>query len=722
MNLLRYMDKSTDILFVPGSVSGKTKTIKRFANVNDKIKAIRRIVKENYHQVAGLAEKLQAETCAETFENIWYWVRDNIKYQNDKKGKEQLRTPQRTIYDKMGDCDDMSILISSILTNLGYEHDLNVVAYKAKNRWQHIYPSAYDRSGNRYVLDCVPEIPHFNYEEKPIINQITIDMRLEELGTVSQRYSYDNALSEMSAPFVLEGMDNDSEVILLQGLLGNIALVDEDDEYDTVLSGTELTENIILKQLIQAKDSLEKELINPTELSEINDNRKDLQLINEIIENFENPESRHEIIQEAINQNTLYRNFYHALKYGLEDGLSGDLDDDTFYLKVIAAEQGLLDEEDFIDGVGRLRLPKRRSSGAIKRITSKARQKLSKLKKNHPKLAKVTKALKKFSPATFTARRTLEPFLLADTFQLSSKIAIGYLSEVDARKMGYSKAEWLRFVEGRKKAEMKWVSLGGSKDHFKKIIIKGRGGRKSGLRGELGVAPAVISAAMQVFGVVVEFFKQLKLKKQNQQIEKQMETKLLQSKENGIITDGEGSGEDSNVETDEKSGVSKETFTDENGNEKVVYKDKDGNEISKSKAFILKNKTILIVVGIVLVVGIIGLIIWKMRQTSMKGLGGEGISVRQENFIKRQQLNNRSYAALVREEIRKDGKRNNKTNRRQYYKKVFQESFARPLSQKQISAAQGFNELRRRVREKAKAYGGGKEGWRKAWADVKKKN
>ena len=184
----------------------------------------------------------------------------------------------------------------------------------------------------------------------------------------------------------------------------------------------------------------------------------------------------------------------------------------------------------------------------------------------------------------------------------------------------------------------------------------------------------------------------------------------------------ETENENTNIVTHEKSGVTTETVTDESGNTTTVYKDKDGNVISRFKAFFLKNKTMIIVVSIVLVVGIIGIVIWKIRQRALHGLGGEGLSKKQENFIKRQGLNNRAYASLVREELTKDGKSDNKTNRKSYYKKIFRDAFSRPLSESQISATTRYNQMYHEARKLAKEKGGGSQAWKDAWAEVKKKS
>ncbi|HBS88098.1 MAG: hypothetical protein A2W91_05515 [Bacteroidetes bacterium GWF2_38_335] len=697
------------------AVSGKSVTLKHYADVNDTIAAIKRIVRENYPAVADLAQSLQGDFCRITFQNIWDFVRRNIRYENDEPGKEQLRTPQRTLHDATGDCDDMSILISCILTNLGHEHELWVTAYKKQNSWQHIYTVAYDRRGERYVIDCVPEIPYFNYEAQPIKNKIVINMRLEELG---QAVSTD-MISELTQPFeqnMLQGCGTEEDQMeAIGGLLGTVAIVDEQDGYQTVLSGSELQSNIILKQLMEAKTALENEVKNPTDMSQLNDNRIDLGLIVNIINNFNDEDARDEAIDQAIGKGTLYLNFYKAVKYGLDDvvnGLAGEDDDDLYYLQVM--EENDLYED--VDGIG-----------ILKKLRKNIKEGMQKLKEKHPKLAKIGHALKKYNPATFTIRKSMEVFMKANVFSMAEKLSIGYATEGEAAKQGYSKAEYQEFVKAKDQAEQKWFALGGEKEHFRKMIQNSRGARKAGLKGQMGVAPGIISAITSAFGAVIEMFKKLRLKKKDGSYREDTNTESeeIMEKTKSIGADTvpstETETENANIKTDEKSGVTTEVVTDANGNQTTIYRDKDGNEISRFKAFLLKNKTLIIIVSIILVLGIVALVIWKIRQRALRGLGEAGISAKQENFIKRQGLNNRAYASLIREEIKRDKKPYNQDNRKAYYKKVFSDAFSRPLSQKQVSAAQNYNGMYREVRQLAKQKGGGSAAWKEAWKEVKKK-
>ena len=111
-----------------------------------------------------------------------------------------------------------------------------------------------------------------------------------------------------------------------------------------------------------------------------------------------------------------------------------------------------------------------------------------------------------------------------------------------------------------------------------------------------------------------------------------------------------------------------------------------------------------------------------MRQNSLDGLGAAGLSSKQENYLRRQGLNNRAYGSLIREEIGRDGKKNTSNNRKKYYKSVFNEAFSRPISRKQVTATLNHNDKLKQVRSLAKQYGGGSGAWRKAWSEVKKKS
>lgn len=69
---------------------------------------------------------------------VFEWVRDNIRYTRDPEGFELFRKPRRTVQLGIADCDDMSILIGSLLSTIGHVILLRVIGVTSKSP-EHIY-------------------------------------------------------------------------------------------------------------------------------------------------------------------------------------------------------------------------------------------------------------------------------------------------------------------------------------------------------------------------------------------------------------------------------------------------------------------------------------------------------------------------------------------------------------------------------------------------------
>ena len=69
---------------------------------------------------------------------IGKWVQDRTFYVHE--GTELFQTPLTTIRRRAGDCDDYSILIASMLANIGIRSKLCIL--KINGRWAHIFPVA----------------------------------------------------------------------------------------------------------------------------------------------------------------------------------------------------------------------------------------------------------------------------------------------------------------------------------------------------------------------------------------------------------------------------------------------------------------------------------------------------------------------------------------------------------------------------------------------------
>ncbi|MCF6185072.1 MAG: transglutaminase-like domain-containing protein [Bacteroidales bacterium] len=103
------------------------------------IETILKTVKQNIDALKEFAEAIQGNTLEQTAYNIWHFIKTNIKYVKDKPLTEEIRTPQRTLADKIGDCDDYSVFAATILKALAYEPFFYIVAFNGAENYGHIY-------------------------------------------------------------------------------------------------------------------------------------------------------------------------------------------------------------------------------------------------------------------------------------------------------------------------------------------------------------------------------------------------------------------------------------------------------------------------------------------------------------------------------------------------------------------------------------------------------
>lgn len=195
-----------EYLFPKATVTTSIK--KESASVDDTLKFIPIVVNETLDQTKAISQQLKGDTLYQTCKNIWQFVYEHIAYQKDENGKEQIRSPARTWYDRLKgvDCDCYTTFISSILSNLGIEHVLRITKYK-KNYFQHIYPIVPTEDGKYITIDCV--VRHFDYEE-PFTEKRDYQMNLEYLsgvnGSLSEdpeliRYDDEQAMSDLGKLF-----------------------------------------------------------------------------------------------------------------------------------------------------------------------------------------------------------------------------------------------------------------------------------------------------------------------------------------------------------------------------------------------------------------------------------------------------------------------------------------------------------------------------------------
>lgn len=170
---------------------GRDHSIREDAGVDDTLKLIRKTVPQTAWHTERLAPKLKGKNLHETCNNIWQFVYRHIAYKKDATGREQVRSPRRSWFNRYEgvDCDCYTEFISSILYNLGIPHKYRIAAYDPERGWQHIYPIVplegrtdrkMDKREDYIVIDCVKDA--FD-DEQPFIDSKDYNspMKLEYL-------------------------------------------------------------------------------------------------------------------------------------------------------------------------------------------------------------------------------------------------------------------------------------------------------------------------------------------------------------------------------------------------------------------------------------------------------------------------------------------------------------------------------------------------------------
>lgn len=195
-----YPGREYDYLFPPAM--NKDKTVVENATLEDTVSFIHKVVGRTLSQTSRIAQKLSGPTVYDTCKNIWHFVYNNVAYQKDADGLEQIRSPSRTWADrKTGvDCDCYSTFISSILSNLRIPHSLRITKYQ-RDHFQHIYPVVNDR-GKMIIIDCVTD--HFNYEvpfseKKDIVMDLQYLDGLQGVGERGNDLVFDGNIGELGA-------------------------------------------------------------------------------------------------------------------------------------------------------------------------------------------------------------------------------------------------------------------------------------------------------------------------------------------------------------------------------------------------------------------------------------------------------------------------------------------------------------------------------------------
>ena len=112
---------------------------------------------------------------------IFDWVVANVRYTKDPYRLEMVHSPDVVLRMRVGDCDDMSILLASLLQSLGHETRFKVISSVDRASFNHVYAQV--KAGNRWLsLDATVPDARPGWESPNIYNSKVYELEGEMYG------------------------------------------------------------------------------------------------------------------------------------------------------------------------------------------------------------------------------------------------------------------------------------------------------------------------------------------------------------------------------------------------------------------------------------------------------------------------------------------------------------------------------------------------------------
>jgi len=132
-------------------------------------------------QTFQLAPYFVKDTLGNTLHGIHSFIRQNIRYKEDPRGKQLVPDPSPIIHKQIADCKGYARLTSSILKNLGIPCYYRFARYKKSynpEEYTHVYVVVPWKDGHIVIDPCVEK---FNYENKDEWSGDPLDVQVQNI-------------------------------------------------------------------------------------------------------------------------------------------------------------------------------------------------------------------------------------------------------------------------------------------------------------------------------------------------------------------------------------------------------------------------------------------------------------------------------------------------------------------------------------------------------------
>ncbi|MDZ7692057.1 MAG: transglutaminase-like domain-containing protein [Balneolaceae bacterium] len=135
---------------------------------------ITRRVRKNPH--TGLPDLRNIDRIADA---LYRWITRNINYVRDPWNIERIQSPDVTLRQKAGDCDDHAILSAALLQTLGIQTGFRIVSRTGRT-YDHIYTVFRSPQGWKSFDTTVAKYPGFQFDERLIKKSKHLPNRMPE--------------------------------------------------------------------------------------------------------------------------------------------------------------------------------------------------------------------------------------------------------------------------------------------------------------------------------------------------------------------------------------------------------------------------------------------------------------------------------------------------------------------------------------------------------------
>ena len=138
------------------------------------INTVWQVYQSSWYQCHEIVNQLPGYSVRDICSSIFWYVYNNVRYQEDPGNNQFVKTPARLIADGVGDCKSMAIMAASCLQCMGIPAVFRFVSFNKKPIYTHVYVVAYDEHDMPIIIDPVERVngqPKFDYAQPYVLKK-----------------------------------------------------------------------------------------------------------------------------------------------------------------------------------------------------------------------------------------------------------------------------------------------------------------------------------------------------------------------------------------------------------------------------------------------------------------------------------------------------------------------------------------------------------------------